>query len=275
MKNLTDLSRRRSSEPVLVCYNSGQFLSQGKRMRLLSWCRGLQSGKLNRLWDNSMNISCVHCKLGFLFISMARFLSNHPKIYRYYEILAAPYALNPGHYGHTFCALCILKWFFPAYIALAGVGMNLLIVLSVTVSWWPHQKVLFEDWLPSHLFQSGLLLQPLSPSSRSSLSYHCARKRKSKRKKQKACGHHNRERIATLNVLRRNNRMTRNPTRCRTCWMWDFGERVGIWEWSGLKGIGQSIGRRKYSFRHVWQWLLFWSRHATSPTHGDNATLCW
>ncbi|KAF8159518.1 hypothetical protein B0H34DRAFT_673876 [Crassisporium funariophilum] len=29
-----------------------------------------------------------------------------------YEVLAAPYSLNPGHCGHTFCALCILKWFF-------------------------------------------------------------------------------------------------------------------------------------------------------------------
>lgn len=29
-----------------------------------------------------------------------------------YEVLAAPYALNPGQCGHTFCALCILKWFF-------------------------------------------------------------------------------------------------------------------------------------------------------------------
>ncbi|KAF9482572.1 hypothetical protein BDN70DRAFT_874943 [Pholiota conissans] len=29
-----------------------------------------------------------------------------------YEILAAPYSLNPSHCGHTFCGLCILKWFF-------------------------------------------------------------------------------------------------------------------------------------------------------------------
>ncbi|KJA28010.1 hypothetical protein HYPSUDRAFT_62399 [Hypholoma sublateritium FD-334 SS-4] len=29
-----------------------------------------------------------------------------------YEILAAPYSLNPSHCGHTFCAMCILKWFF-------------------------------------------------------------------------------------------------------------------------------------------------------------------
>ncbi|KAG5724908.1 E3 ubiquitin-protein ligase TRIM31 [Termitomyces sp. T112] len=28
------------------------------------------------------------------------------------EILAHPYTLNPGQCGHTFCALCILKWFF-------------------------------------------------------------------------------------------------------------------------------------------------------------------
>ncbi|KAG6910022.1 hypothetical protein DXG01_013746 [Tephrocybe rancida] len=28
------------------------------------------------------------------------------------EILAYPYTLNPGQCGHTFCALCILKWFF-------------------------------------------------------------------------------------------------------------------------------------------------------------------
>ncbi|PFH51829.1 hypothetical protein AMATHDRAFT_74708 [Amanita thiersii Skay4041] len=29
-----------------------------------------------------------------------------------YEIMAHPYTLNPGHCGHTFCATCILKWFF-------------------------------------------------------------------------------------------------------------------------------------------------------------------
>jgi len=29
-----------------------------------------------------------------------------------YEIMANPYTLNPGLCGHTFCALCILKWFF-------------------------------------------------------------------------------------------------------------------------------------------------------------------
>jgi hypothetical protein len=26
--------------------------------------------------------------------------------------MAHPYTLNPGQCGHTFCALCILKWFF-------------------------------------------------------------------------------------------------------------------------------------------------------------------
>ncbi|KAF8074974.1 hypothetical protein FPV67DRAFT_1475605 [Lyophyllum atratum] len=29
-----------------------------------------------------------------------------------YEIIAHPYTLNPGQCGHTFCAICILKWFF-------------------------------------------------------------------------------------------------------------------------------------------------------------------
>ncbi|KAF8892147.1 hypothetical protein BD779DRAFT_1511128 [Infundibulicybe gibba] len=29
-----------------------------------------------------------------------------------YEIMAHPYSLNPGPCGHTFCAICILKWFF-------------------------------------------------------------------------------------------------------------------------------------------------------------------
>ncbi|KAF5383556.1 hypothetical protein D9615_003530 [Tricholomella constricta] len=29
-----------------------------------------------------------------------------------YEIMAHPYTLNPGQCGHTFCAICILKWFF-------------------------------------------------------------------------------------------------------------------------------------------------------------------
>ncbi|KAF9461205.1 hypothetical protein BDZ94DRAFT_1264236 [Collybia nuda] len=29
-----------------------------------------------------------------------------------YEVMAYPYTLNPGQCGHTFCAICILKWFF-------------------------------------------------------------------------------------------------------------------------------------------------------------------
>lgn len=29
-----------------------------------------------------------------------------------YDILATPYSLNPALCGHTFCAMCILKWFF-------------------------------------------------------------------------------------------------------------------------------------------------------------------
>ncbi|THV05543.1 hypothetical protein K435DRAFT_773718 [Dendrothele bispora CBS 962.96] len=37
-----------------------------------------------------------------------------------YEILAHPYSLNPGPCGHTFCALCILKWFFSRCHSLCG-----------------------------------------------------------------------------------------------------------------------------------------------------------
>lgn len=33
-------------------------------------------------------------------------------LFRCYEVLAAPYSLNPANCGHTFCAVCILKWFF-------------------------------------------------------------------------------------------------------------------------------------------------------------------
>jgi hypothetical protein len=29
-----------------------------------------------------------------------------------YDIMACPISLNPGKCGHTFCALCVLKWFF-------------------------------------------------------------------------------------------------------------------------------------------------------------------
>ena len=31
---------------------------------------------------------------------------------RCYEIMANPYTLNPVQCGHTFCAICILRWFF-------------------------------------------------------------------------------------------------------------------------------------------------------------------
>ncbi|PPQ67895.1 hypothetical protein CVT26_007095 [Gymnopilus dilepis] len=37
-----------------------------------------------------------------------------------YEILAAPYALNPPNCGHTFCGLCILKWFFSRLHRVCG-----------------------------------------------------------------------------------------------------------------------------------------------------------
>jgi hypothetical protein len=51
----------------------------------------------------------VHCKvLKYLRASSAKSILTD----RCYEILAAPYTLNPSHCGHTFCGLCILKWFF-------------------------------------------------------------------------------------------------------------------------------------------------------------------
>ncbi|KAH9887580.1 hypothetical protein C8Q73DRAFT_808715 [Cubamyces lactineus] len=31
-----------------------------------------------------------------------------------YEIMACPYSLTPGRCGHSFCALCVLKWCFAA-----------------------------------------------------------------------------------------------------------------------------------------------------------------
>lgn len=37
-----------------------------------------------------------------------------------YEILAAPYSLTPAHCGHTFCGLCILKWFFSRLHRVCG-----------------------------------------------------------------------------------------------------------------------------------------------------------
>ncbi|KAF9454264.1 hypothetical protein P691DRAFT_656521 [Macrolepiota fuliginosa MF-IS2] len=37
-----------------------------------------------------------------------------------YEIMAYPYTLNPGQCGHTFCAICILKWFFSRLHRVCG-----------------------------------------------------------------------------------------------------------------------------------------------------------
>ncbi|KII85880.1 hypothetical protein PLICRDRAFT_44302 [Plicaturopsis crispa FD-325 SS-3] len=37
-----------------------------------------------------------------------------------YEIIASPYSLNPGACGHTFCATCILKWFFSRLHSACG-----------------------------------------------------------------------------------------------------------------------------------------------------------
>ncbi|XP_006461828.1 hypothetical protein AGABI2DRAFT_70745 [Agaricus bisporus var. bisporus H97] len=37
-----------------------------------------------------------------------------------YEIMAYPYTLNPARCGHTFCAICILKWFFSRLHRVCG-----------------------------------------------------------------------------------------------------------------------------------------------------------
>lgn len=34
--------------------------------------------------------------------------------------MAYPYSLHPGHCGHTFCAICILKWFFSRLHRVCG-----------------------------------------------------------------------------------------------------------------------------------------------------------
>jgi hypothetical protein len=37
-----------------------------------------------------------------------------------FEIMACPYSLNPRQCGHTFCATCILKWFFSRLHRVCG-----------------------------------------------------------------------------------------------------------------------------------------------------------
>jgi hypothetical protein len=37
-----------------------------------------------------------------------------------YDIMACPISLNPGQCGHTFCALCIVKWFFSRLHSACG-----------------------------------------------------------------------------------------------------------------------------------------------------------
>ncbi|KAF9054518.1 hypothetical protein BJ165DRAFT_1439480 [Panaeolus papilionaceus] len=44
--------------------------------------------------------------------SALQILEEHFMCSLCYEVLAVPYTLNPPSCGHTFCALCILKWFF-------------------------------------------------------------------------------------------------------------------------------------------------------------------
>lgn len=39
-------------------------------------------------------------------------ITHNILLVRCYEVLAFPYSLNPAQCGHTFCAICILKWFF-------------------------------------------------------------------------------------------------------------------------------------------------------------------
>ncbi|PPQ63797.1 hypothetical protein CVT24_009792, partial [Panaeolus cyanescens] len=41
-----------------------------------------------------------------------RLLEEHFMCSLCYDVLAVPHTLNPPSCGHTFCALCILKWFF-------------------------------------------------------------------------------------------------------------------------------------------------------------------
>ncbi|KAI8985742.1 hypothetical protein BD414DRAFT_63823 [Trametes punicea] len=42
------------------------------------------------------------------------YLEEHFTCSLCYEVMACPYSLNPGRCGHSFCALCILKWCFAA-----------------------------------------------------------------------------------------------------------------------------------------------------------------
>lgn len=55
------------------------------------------------------HFTCALLVLLFLHLHFCRHIHRE---YRCYEIMAHPYTLNPGQCGHTFCALCILKWFF-------------------------------------------------------------------------------------------------------------------------------------------------------------------
>ncbi|KAH9479427.1 Tripartite motif-containing protein 5 [Psilocybe cubensis] len=52
--------------------------------------------------------------------SILRQLEEHFTCALCYEILASPYSLTPSHCGHTFCGLCILKWFFSRLHRVCG-----------------------------------------------------------------------------------------------------------------------------------------------------------
>ncbi|KAF9561206.1 hypothetical protein CPC08DRAFT_664551 [Agrocybe pediades] len=53
-------------------------------------------------------------------LSALKQLEDHFTCALCYEILAAPYSLRPAHCGHTFCGICVLKWFFSRLHRLCG-----------------------------------------------------------------------------------------------------------------------------------------------------------
>ncbi|KAF8966324.1 hypothetical protein BDZ97DRAFT_1657979 [Flammula alnicola] len=169
-----------------------------------------------------------------------------------YEILAAPYSLNPSHCGHTFCGLCILKWFFSRLHRACG-GWHESVdcpicrsLLIITPELTPRLQLTFP-FVPNRV--TGSVVESLVEKL---VNPPLCSQAKIKEKRVKARGDHNRKRIAAEDVFERGRhrkqRRRKRSRRVRTCLL---GERADTCERSGSKRIGKCI-LSIYSKKHVY-----------------------
>ncbi|KAJ7574462.1 hypothetical protein C8J56DRAFT_872436 [Mycena floridula] len=111
-KNLGGGDRRRSQRINLSDLTKREKSLLEKEEEYKRWEEELQEQKLSvqkREDKANMIMQTAHKREAQSALAQ---LDEHFNCALCYEVMAHPYTLNPGPCGHTFCAICILKWFF-------------------------------------------------------------------------------------------------------------------------------------------------------------------